>query len=214
MCGFHICRVRIVFSKKKSTWRIYVGYSYTDLNSAHDCDCVWWTACIDAKRLDGNSQVPYLNWNGDKRNLNANDVRNDWNDRNRFVFVRNLISLHSAKALPSHYSFLCISSSCLMIWLAGPSSADDGHLHCSSLFDQPPSIFPISCNFSPRAMYCLVSKELMVCATRRSTFAVSRVWIAFCIYANFCSFFTKSAEDVYAMTSHRSVSIFAPREYL
>ena len=75
-------------SKKKSTWRIYIGHYDADLNTIHGRDCVWWGACIYAKSLDGNSQVPYLNWNGDKRNLNANDVSNDWNEHNRFVFVR------------------------------------------------------------------------------------------------------------------------------
>jgi hypothetical protein len=29
-------------------------------------------------------QAPYLNWNGEKRKLNANDVDNDWNEHNRF----------------------------------------------------------------------------------------------------------------------------------
>ena len=33
-------------------------------------------------------QVPYLNWNGDKRKLNANRCDNEWNEHNRFLFVR------------------------------------------------------------------------------------------------------------------------------
>jgi hypothetical protein len=49
--------------------------------------------------LHGNSQVPYLNWNGDKRNLNANHADDDWNEHNRFLFVRNYISFsHSLRA--------------------------------------------------------------------------------------------------------------------
>ena len=47
-------------------------------------------------RLDGVSQAPYLNFDDGKRNLNANDASNDWNDRNRFLFVRNSISFSLA----------------------------------------------------------------------------------------------------------------------
>ena len=42
--------------------------------------------------LDGNLQAPNFRLNDSNRNLNANNVDNDWNDRNRFVFVRNSIS--------------------------------------------------------------------------------------------------------------------------
>ncbi len=76
------------------------------------CGYTWWTACVYAKSLDGDSQVPYLNWNSDKRKLNANDVRNDWDGRVRFLFVRNLISFcNSTKAKLSCYYFLCFCSS-------------------------------------------------------------------------------------------------------
>lgn len=37
---------------------------------------------------DGNRNVPYLNWNGDERNLNANDFDNDWDSDNRFLVLR------------------------------------------------------------------------------------------------------------------------------
>ena len=95
-------------SKKKSTWRIYIGHYDADLNTIHGCDCVWWEARIYAKSLDGNSQAPYLNWNGDKRNLNANDVSNDWNEHNRFVFVRNLISFFHTRTIVWEFSFLVV----------------------------------------------------------------------------------------------------------
>jgi hypothetical protein len=49
-----------------------------------------------AKSLGGALRTPNLNWNDSKRNLNANDVGNDWNAHNRFLFVRNSISF-------SHY---------------------------------------------------------------------------------------------------------------
>lgn len=92
MCSCDMQRVSIVFSKKKSTWRIDVGYYYTDLNSTYGCDCVWWFACVYMKSLDGNSYVPNLDWNGEKRKLDRNRWGNEWNDRNRFVCVRNFIS--------------------------------------------------------------------------------------------------------------------------
>jgi hypothetical protein len=38
--------------------------------------------------LRGDSQVPYLYWNGDKRNLNALHTDGDWSERRRFLFVR------------------------------------------------------------------------------------------------------------------------------
>lgn len=93
-------------SKKKSTWRIYVGHYDVDLNTIHGCDCVWWNACIYTKSLNGDSQSPYLNWNGDKRKLNANDVSNDWNEHNRFVFVRNLISFSHTNSCVGVFLFL------------------------------------------------------------------------------------------------------------
>ncbi len=37
---------------------------------------------------DGHRNVPNLNWNGDKRNLNANILENDWNADNRFLVLR------------------------------------------------------------------------------------------------------------------------------
>ena len=46
--------------------------------------------------LEGKVQVPYLNWNGDKRKLNANWSDNDWNGKGRLLFVRNLISFKGA----------------------------------------------------------------------------------------------------------------------
>ena len=51
--------------------------------------------------LDGNWQAPYLNWNGDKRYLNANDVSNDWNAHNRSLFVRNFISFSRSTLIGS-----------------------------------------------------------------------------------------------------------------
>ena len=55
---------------------------------------MWWIACIYTKWLDGNSYVPNLYLNGDERKLNRNRWDNEWNDKNRFLCVRNLISLH------------------------------------------------------------------------------------------------------------------------
>lgn len=44
---------------------------------------------------NGNRNVPYLNRNGSKRNLNLNWIDNDWNENYRFAAVRN--SLHSER---------------------------------------------------------------------------------------------------------------------
>lgn len=44
---------------------------------------------------NGNRNVPYLNRNGSKRNLNLNWTDNDWNEIYRFAAVRN--SLHSER---------------------------------------------------------------------------------------------------------------------
>jgi hypothetical protein len=38
---------------------------------------------------NGNRNVPYLNWNDAKRNLNLNWFENDWNENYRFAAVRN-----------------------------------------------------------------------------------------------------------------------------
>ncbi len=103
----HMLYKKSVYSvpKKKSTWRIYVGHCDVDLNTIYGRGCVWWNACIYTKSLDGDSQAPYLNWNGNNRKLNANDVSNDWNEHNRFVFVRNLISFSHVIAIAWEFSF-------------------------------------------------------------------------------------------------------------
>ena len=45
-----------------------------------------------AKSLDGTANAPNFRLDDGARRLNANDVSNDWNEHNRFVFVRNSIS--------------------------------------------------------------------------------------------------------------------------
>lgn len=58
-----------------------------------------------AEGYAGDPQVPYLYWNGDKRKLSANDDTNDWNDHNRFVFVRMLCSF---SVLSMSWSFFIV----------------------------------------------------------------------------------------------------------
>lgn len=84
-------------SKKKSTWRVYVRHCDANLNTTHGCDYVWWSACVYTKALDGDSYVPSLYRDDDERRLNSNRWDNEWNDNNRFLCVRNLISLHNRK---------------------------------------------------------------------------------------------------------------------
>lgn len=45
---------------------------------------------------DGNRNVPYLNRNADKRNLNLNWFDNDWDSNYRFAAVRNSLCFYAA----------------------------------------------------------------------------------------------------------------------
>lgn len=69
---------------------------------------MWWIARTYTKPLDGELQVPYLNWNGDKRKLNANRCDNEWNEHNRFLFVRNLSSFSFTKVIVKEFSFVIL----------------------------------------------------------------------------------------------------------
>lgn len=73
-----------LISKKKFTWRIYVLYFRYRIifNLWLRLKTVSWVHIYENSDL----HTPYFNWN-DKRKLNTNDVSNDWNDHNRFVFV-------------------------------------------------------------------------------------------------------------------------------
>ena len=73
-------------------------------------------------RVNGNRNVPYLNKDGSKRNLNLNRWDNDWNSNYRFLAVR--------------------YSRCF-------SRVVSGVLFKSCLF-HPPSILPISANCSDK----------------------------------------------------------------
>jgi hypothetical protein len=53
---------------------------------------------------NGNRNVPYLNRNDSKRNLNLNWIDNDWNEIYRFAAVRN--SLHSERIYVARFSFI------------------------------------------------------------------------------------------------------------
>ena len=81
----------------------------------------------------GGSNCPYLNRNGNERNLNLNIRESRWNDHCRFLAFRN--SLHSP-ALP-------------------------GFLFSTPLV-QPPSILPMSFSGSDIAAYLGLSRTLTV----------------------------------------------------
>lgn len=85
-------------------------------------------------KVNGNRNVLYLNKDGSKRNLNLNWFDNDWNSNYRFLAVR-------------HY--YCFS------W-----DLFSGVLFISCFF-HPPSIFPISANFSDSTAYFLLSSALI-----------------------------------------------------
>lgn len=83
-------------------------------------------------KVNGNRNVPYLNKNGSKRNLNLNWWNDDWNPDYRFLAVRHV-----------H----CFSR---------PTMA--GVLFCNCL-RHPPSILPASARHSERCTYLFVSSD-------------------------------------------------------
>lgn len=81
-----------------------------------------------------NRNVPYLNRNALKRNLNLNWIENDWNEIYRFVAVSNLLhSLSNMTGFP--FGEICLY--------------------------HPPSIFPISFNGSEIRIYFLLSSAFI-----------------------------------------------------
>lgn len=78
---------------------------------------------------DGHCHVPSLNWNGDERNLNANDLDNDWNSDNRFLVLRTSLQGIAPLSMGSYFVWIC--------------------------FNHPPTIFPISFRGVEMAAYFL-----------------------------------------------------------
>ena len=93
---------------------------------------------------NGNRNVPYLNRNGAKRNLNLNWIENDWSGIYRFAAVRK--SFHFPARLRRVYF---------------------------KDFIHPPSIFPISSNLSESKIYFLLSKDFISHATCKKNFSKS-----------------------------------------
>lgn len=70
-------------SKSNTTPRVFKGWCYGKYFIHFDGSS--WV------NRDGNRNVPYLNKNDSKRNLNLNWFDNDWNDYWRFLTVRKFI---------------------------------------------------------------------------------------------------------------------------
>ena len=76
---------------------------------------------------------------------------------------------------------------------------------------QPPSIFPISSRYNERAIYFLLSKDLISHKTISIIFRVSSLRIVSRIHGNFSSFGRKVATEIASIVSINKVSILCPR---
>lgn len=139
---------------------------------------------------DGNLKLFNCNWNDSDSWLNNNNGRDDnkWNANNRFFFVRKSF----------HFSF-------------GLMSEEFCFVSCPS---QPPSILPISFIFSERAIYFLLSNDLVSQRTKRKIFEVLIFLIANLTYGVFSSFERNVAIEIASMVSVNKLSIFWPKVYL
>ena len=129
-------------------------------------------------------------WN-DERNVNVNRNDNDWNDSWWFAGSRN--SLH----------------------FPAPSFGLEGAGFCFRSWPfQPPSILPTSSTFKERAMYFLLSKDLVSQRTIKSIFNASSFRMASRTRGCFSGLGRKPARETASITSTNKTSILWPREYL
>ncbi len=84
---------------------------------------------------------------------------------------------------------------------------------CSTLFNQPPSIFPISLNFSESSAYCLCPRSPVSQRIIKKNFSVSNLVFAFCSAGSFCSFLRYCAININSIVSINKESIFSPSVY-
>ena len=109
---------------------------------------VFCTTSVWQNRI-GNSNCPYLNRDGNERNLNLNIRENRWNDNCRFLAFRN--SLHSP-ALPEFFV-------------------------CTPLV-HPPSILPMSFSGAETAAYLVLSSTLSSHEICKKNFRISSFTLA------------------------------------
>jgi len=141
---------------------------------------------------DGNRNVPYLNWNDDKRQLNANDFDNDWNSDNRFLVFRT--SPHERIA------FLTVST-------------QKERLFCLTLFYPPSQHFS---NFMYRSddlrVLLVIEMFEFPCDLYRKNFKRSSLTLAFAMIVGFCSRTAYPAKSRFSRRSRNCCSIFMPSE--
>jgi len=144
---------------------------------------VWAMSCTLWHDSNGNRNVPYLNWNGDKWCLSWIWLDDDnWNSNDRLVRPRCYLSSPAYTAGVSLSIFRC----------------------------QPPIILPISLSGSEIRMYFLLSSTFVSQAMRRRNFTISSFCDADKRYDNFFVFAAPAAENTYSITSRKVVSILSP----
>lgn len=126
--------------------------------------------------------VTFNRWN-DERNVNVNRNNDDWNDNWWFGGVRNSF----------HFSPIKMGEFCFVSW----------PFH-------PPSIFPISSTGKDRAIYFLLSSDLVSQRTISNIFKVSNLRIATRTYGCFSSRLKKLATAIASIISINKVSILCP----
>lgn len=82
-----------------------------------------------------------------------------------------------------------------------------------SCFIQPPSILPVSSNFSERAIYFFVSNDLISHAIWRKNLSKSSLVTAPFILISLSCRVINAAEKIYSIISRKNKSIFAPSVY-
>ena len=109
--------------------------------------------CIILRDSDGNLNVPYLYWNGDRWVLNFNWLRNDFNDNDRLARVVSY-SLRSP-----------------LIYIGGVSFFSDAN--------HPPIIFPISAKGVESVVYFWLSNPFNSHKIFKKNFSTSNLMLNF-----------------------------------
>ncbi len=131
---------------------------------------------------DGNLNVPYLNWNGDRWILNFNRLDNDWNGHSRLARRQFLYS----PVLGAGVSFL-----------SDPA--------------QPPIILPMATKETDNIEYFLVSTAFISQSTFRKNLSASNLVLNFCTTACFSLRAAYPASSDNSRQSVKRLSIFIPR---
>lgn len=141
---------------------------------------------------DGDLKVFNVECNDSRLWLNSNygNPDNFWNADNQWAFVRPRNSL------------------CL------PCPAYCGTGFYLTDFSHPPSILPISSNFSESIIYFLLSSDFISQATCRKNFNKSNLKEARFRDINFSALFEYSPPIINSVVSKNKQSIFSPRVYL